>query len=36
MVAGLVEPSDGKLMLWRRDSREKPSIRCRSSSRKPP
>ena len=23
MVAGLVEPSDGKLMLWRRDSREK-------------
>ena len=21
MVAGLVEPSDGKLMLWRRDSR---------------
>lgn len=23
MVAGPVEPSDGKLMLWRRDSREK-------------
>ncbi|MCF6691189.1 ABC transporter ATP-binding protein [Raoultella terrigena] len=23
MVAGLVEPSDGKLVLWRRDSREK-------------
>lgn len=26
MVAGLVEPSDGKLMLWRRDSREKAQI----------
>ncbi|MGA7507086.1 MAG: ABC transporter ATP-binding protein [Erwinia billingiae] len=23
MVAGLIEPTDGKLMLWRRDSREK-------------
>lgn len=23
MIAGLVEPSDGKLVLWRRDSREK-------------
>ncbi len=26
MVAGLVEPSDGKLMLWRRDSREKAQL----------
>ncbi|EIC83287.1 ABC transporter ATP-binding protein [Serratia sp. M24T3] len=26
MVAGLIEPSDGKLMLWRRDSREKAQI----------
>lgn len=26
MVAGLVEPSDGKLMLWRRDSREKAHV----------
>ena len=26
MVAGLVEPSDGKLMLWRRDSREKAQV----------
>ena len=26
MVAGLVEPSDGKLVLWRRDSREKVQV----------
>lgn len=26
MVAGLVEPSDGKLVLWRRDSREKAQV----------
>ena len=26
MVAGLTEPSDGKLMLWRRDSREKTQV----------
>ncbi|MGA7587999.1 MAG: ABC transporter ATP-binding protein [Rouxiella badensis] len=26
MVAGLVEPSDGKLMLWRKDSREKAQV----------
>ncbi len=26
MVAGLVEPSDGKLMLWRRESREKAQV----------
>lgn len=26
MVAGLVEPSDGKLVLWRRDSREKTQV----------
>jgi len=26
MVAGLTEPSDGKLMLWRRDSREKAQV----------
>ena len=26
MVAGLVEPSDGKLVLWRRDSREKAPV----------
>jgi len=26
MVAGLIEPSDGKLMLWRRDSREKAQV----------
>lgn len=35
MVAGLVEPSDGKLMLWRRDSREKAQLPSLSSSRKP-
>ncbi len=26
MVAGLVEPTDGKLLLWRRDSREKAQV----------
>src|SRR5688572_3601563 len=26
MVAGLTEPSDGKLVLWRRDSREKAQV----------
>ncbi|WP_337065120.1 ABC transporter ATP-binding protein [Rouxiella badensis] len=26
MIAGLVEPSDGKLMLWRKDSREKAQV----------
>ena len=26
MVAGLVQPSDGKLVLWRRDSREKAQV----------
>lgn len=35
MVAGLVEPSDGKLMLWRRDSRKKPRSPSLSFSRKP-